>query len=81
MPVATALVKLALFVLWALPTYKSTVEMLEMRERRLGILPDDKDATADNASVEPEGEPAPITTKSAPAKKARSPSQKQTRTT
>lgn len=39
MPFAAALLKLALFVLWACPTYKSTINMLEMRERRLGILP------------------------------------------
>lgn len=39
MPFVTLAIKLGLFVLWAVPTYKSTIEMLEMRERRLGILP------------------------------------------
>ncbi len=81
MPVAAAFLKLALFVLWALPTYKSTVEMLEMRERRLGLLPDDNSDKTVNESAEPEIEPAIKTAKSARTRKARAPSQKQTRMT
>lgn len=85
MPVAAALLKLALFVLWALPTYKSTVEMLEMRERRLGLLPpedkpDNEDATGDSASAAPESTSPVKTAKKAPAKKTRANSQKPTRT-
>ncbi|UUX48466.1 hypothetical protein NUH88_13725 [Nisaea acidiphila] len=44
MPLATALLKLLLFVLWARPTYKLTVDMYEKRERRLGILPDNEES-------------------------------------
>ena len=43
MPFVTLAIKLGLFVLWAVPTYKSTIEMLEMRERRLGMLPPKED--------------------------------------
>ncbi|WP_420402298.1 hypothetical protein [Nisaea sp.] len=39
MPLAAALLKLTLFIMWARPTYKMTVDMYEKRERRLGILP------------------------------------------
>lgn len=54
MPLATALLKLALFVMWARPTYKLTVDMYEKRERRLGILPDDE-AAGDEAKDRRDG--------------------------
>ncbi|MBO6562818.1 MAG: hypothetical protein JJ959_19875 [Nisaea sp.] len=44
MPFAVALLKLALFVMWAHPTYKMTVDMYERRERRLGILPKEEES-------------------------------------
>ena len=81
MPVAAALLKFALFALWAHPTYKSTVEMLELRERRLGLLPESADKAPDHASAETVREPAAKPLKSAPAKKPRSTPHKQTRTT
>lgn len=90
MPVAAALLKFALFALWAHPTYKSTVEMLEIRERRLGFLPENADTVsdlenadtaADNTSAEAVRKPAAKPPKSAPVKKARITPQKQTRTT
>lgn len=49
MPFAVALLKLALFVMWAHPTYKMTVDMYERRERRLGMLPE-KEASPDEAN-------------------------------
>ena len=75
MPVAATLLKFALFALWAHPTYKSTIEMLEIRERRLGLLPENA------ASTEAARRTAAKPLKSAPARKPRTTSQKQTRTT
>lgn len=43
-PLAAALLKLAMFVMWAHPTYKMTVDMYERRERQLGMLPEKKES-------------------------------------
>lgn len=75
MPVAAALLKLVLFALWARPTYKSTIEMLEMRERRLGLLPEDTLPAADKDAAKP----TPETAGPAPKNRVHSTSKKHTR--
>ena len=43
-PLAAALLNLAMFVMWAHATYKMTVDMYERRERQLGMLPEKKES-------------------------------------
>ena len=47
MPIVPTLIKLALFALWGRSTYKMTVDMLEIRERRHGLLPPEESGSDD----------------------------------